>query len=157
KYDVFATINSASIGKPLRRTRVSNNEEELLWETSQVVAYNKLIVSVSPKDASPKASFADASVSFRAVAPESLPRVHTLILAVDTYQNPCPLLFPVKAGDALMQDLTRYSAALYRPGKAYRLVNEDVSLSTTPQKIQEICDELSREAQPDDLLVVYIA
>ncbi len=157
KYDVFATINSASIGKPLRRTRVSNNEEELLWETSQVVAYNKLIVSVSPKDASPKASFADASVSFRAVAPESLPRLHTLILAVDTYQNPFPLLFPVKDGDALMQDLTRYSAALYRPGKAYRLVNEDVSLSTTPQKIQEICDELSREAQPDDLLVVYIA
>ncbi len=157
KHTVLASINTADVGEPVDRKKISANEEELVWTTSRVGAYNKLIVSVIDDHAPPGSPFADAAVSFRAVAPETRPRMHTLVLAVDQYIDPFPLEFPVKDGDALMKELSRFSVSLYQPGKSYRMVNNAVSLQQTPTQIASLCEDLKRDVHQDDLLVVYIA
>jgi WD40 repeat protein len=163
-YEITAELNAVDQGAPaVRRTGALSQVVE--WRTSDVDAFNHLSVTLRDKPQRPGADFASSTqvprgeriVHFRATSPQYRPRLHTFIVAADAYTGAIHLPYPVKDADAVVEDLGKRSNAFYDAGKAYRLVNDEITARSVSDEIDKISADLQQDARAGDLLVIFIA
>lgn len=106
------------------------------------------------------AAFDDVIIERPKAAPAATPpKLHLLAAGINRYRDPDiqPLSYSVADAEAVRRVLETQSQGLYTLGETSLLSNQDVTPAKWQKALQGLTQKLREVAQPDDLLVVFLA
>jgi uncharacterized caspase-like protein len=141
--------------------RAVGQTRELTYEWNAALPRDErnLIQVVVGTDA-PTAAFGDVVIERPQPPPAPLlPKLYILAAAINKYGDPDiqSLTYPVADAEAVVKALHDHSQGLYTVGESLIVTNEDVTPEKWQQSLQALSRKLKDVAQPDDLLVLFMA
>lgn len=129
------------------------------WDVPLPQDERDLIQVVAGTDA-PTAAFGDVIIQrTAAVRAASPPKLHLLAVGINKYRDSeiQPLSYSVADAEAVRRVLETRSKGLYTLGENLLLTNQDVTPDSWQRTLRGLAQKLKEVAQPDDLLVLFLA
>jgi hypothetical protein len=157
---VFAN-GVAATGQRLVEQREVAGGRELVYDWDVPLPSDpKSLIQLYVGTDAPTAAFGNILVQRPAGArPDRPARLRIIALGIDKYADPTvrPLSFAVADAEAVVKALREKSEGLYTVDRAVVLKNEQVTPAEWRKTLEDVCGDLRKRAEPDDLLVVFFA
>ncbi|HVC98698.1 MAG TPA: hypothetical protein VND64_33855 [Pirellulales bacterium] len=130
------------------------------WEAG-LTSDDRILIQVVAGTAAKTASFDTVTIERRQVpdAPARPPRLYLLAVGVDKYKDPAiqPLAFAVADARSVADFVQGQATGPFTLARSTLRVNDEVTQAGWKAALAEISDQLRADAQPDDLLLIFMA
>jgi len=157
---VFANGVVAVREKLLSRRPVADGMEEQTYEWNVPLTQDeKSLIQVVVGTDAPTAAFGDVVVDRQPLPTPRSAKLFVVAAAVNKYGDPeiQPLAFSVADAESVIEAMRSRTRGLYDFDEATVLTNEKVTPKTWKQALKQLQQRLKNVAQPDDLVVLFLA